>query len=57
MAENGMIRGDKNWRLDHIDMLRGWAALSVMAGHLRSHIFMDYGSLSEPGIKPTLFME
>jgi peptidoglycan/LPS O-acetylase OafA/YrhL len=59
VADEVVIRADslgKNeTRLEHIDMLRGCAAVLVMAGHLRSYVFTNFGSLSEPGILVKLF--
>ena len=42
-------------RLEHLDMLRGLAALLVLANHLRAYILVGYGSLSEPNPVTTLF--
>ncbi|MCC7394350.1 MAG: acyltransferase [Sphingomonadaceae bacterium] len=35
-------------RFDHIDMLRGLAALLVCVGHIRGMIWVDYGALAAP---------
>jgi peptidoglycan/LPS O-acetylase OafA/YrhL len=37
-------------RLIHLDMVRGLAALAVVAGHLRGFLFVDYGALEQPGL-------
>jgi peptidoglycan/LPS O-acetylase OafA/YrhL len=37
-------------RLDWLDLIRGGAALLVLAGHLRAYIFQSFSQLSEAGI-------
>jgi peptidoglycan/LPS O-acetylase OafA/YrhL len=36
-------------RLDHLDLLRGFAALLVLAGHLRAYIFQSFVDLEQEG--------
>ena len=42
-------------RLVHIDMLRAVAAGLVFGGHLRAYLFVDYGSVGDPGLLTTAF--
>src|SRR5438046_727325 len=42
-------------RLEHIDMLRGLAAVLVMVGHLRSFVFVNFASLNNPDVTIKLF--
>src|SRR5205823_6105371 len=42
-------------RLEHIDMLRGLAAVLVMAGHLRAFVFSTFASLNNPDVTIKLF--
>lgn len=37
-------------RFDHIDMLRGLAALLVCVGHIRGLLWVDYGALASPDV-------
>lgn len=37
-------------RFDHIDMLRGLAALLVCVGHIRGMLWVDYGALASPDV-------
>jgi peptidoglycan/LPS O-acetylase OafA/YrhL len=59
MADDVVIRaeglGKTQPRLEHINMLRGCAALLVMAGHLRSYVFANLGSLDHPNLAIKLF--
>jgi peptidoglycan/LPS O-acetylase OafA/YrhL len=50
-----VVIADGRWRLDHVDMLRGCAAILVMSGHLRSYVFTDYGSLTSANIATKFF--
>jgi hypothetical protein len=38
-------------RLDHLDLLRGLAALLVLAGHLRAYIFQSAVDLEQAGLQ------
>lgn len=42
-------------RLPYLDLLRGFAALAVCAGHLRAFLFVDFGQVTSPGIFDRLF--
>jgi peptidoglycan/LPS O-acetylase OafA/YrhL len=42
-------------RLEHLDMLRGLAAMLVLGNHLRAYVFVNYGSLGEANAVTTLF--
>lgn len=42
-------------RLANLDLLRGVAALLVVAGHLRSFLFVDFGQVASPTIFDRLF--
>jgi len=44
-----IVRNPPLIRFDHIDMLRGLAAGLVLCGHLRAFLFVNYGSLADPG--------
>lgn len=59
MANDVVIRGTREKtnesRLQHIDMVRGCAALLVMGGHLRSYVFANFSSLEEPGVIVKIF--
>ena len=37
-------------RLDSLDLVRGLAALLVLAGHLRAYVFQSYGEASQMGV-------
>lgn len=37
--------GTRGRRFEHLDMLRGAAALLVLVGHVRGFVFLDYGQL------------
>jgi peptidoglycan/LPS O-acetylase OafA/YrhL len=39
----------------HLDMLRGCAAILVLATHLRAYLFVDFGTLAAPGILARCF--
>ncbi len=42
-------------RLEHLDMLRGIAAMLVLANHLRAYVFVGHGSLNETNLVTTIF--
>ena len=42
-------------RLHHLDMLRGLAALLVLAGHLRAYAFQSFGELAQTGLATEAF--
>ena len=42
-------------RLDHLDMLRGLAAVLVLAGHLRHFMFDEFAALAGPSLLTKLF--
>jgi len=44
-----------NHRISNLDLLRGLAALLVVAGHLRAFLFVDFGQVAAPGILDRLF--
>ena len=43
-------------RLDTLDLLRGLAAVVVLAGHLRSYIFQSFGELEQAGVQVGTFV-
>jgi peptidoglycan/LPS O-acetylase OafA/YrhL len=55
LSITGSSTADTRSRLEHLDMLRGLAALLVLGGHLRAYVFVNYASLSEPNLVTTLF--
>ena len=57
MSDDVVIRAEERgeWRLDHLDMLRGCAAVLVMAGHLRAYVFQNYDSLNSPDLSVKIF--
>ncbi len=43
------------YRLSHLDLLRGLAALAVAAGHLRAFLFVDFGRVQSAGAFDQIF--
>lgn len=44
-------------RLDHLDMLRGFAAFLVLAEHVRAYTFQSYAELSQAGVQTGVFVK